>query len=137
MEEYRIELDSSKILVREKNSEYTIDLQERLLNFAADTLKFLSQLPYQKEFEVFRYQLSKSVTSIGANYEESQAGTFPEFRNRISICLREARETCYWYKLIKRVFGRESDLAKDIQPLLQEAKEISLIFGSISRKIKK
>lgn len=129
MEEYRIELDSSKILVREKNSDYAIDLQERLLDFAVDTLRFLSQLPYQKEYEVFRYQLSKLATSIGANYEESHAGTFPEFRNRIAICLREARETCYWYKLINRIFKTKSDITKKAKPLLQETKEISLILG--------
>jgi len=137
MIEYRVKFNKNKIRVQEKKSEYTFDLQERLLGFAANTIKFLSRLPYKKEYEVFRYQLSKSATSFGANYEESQAGTFPEFREYISICLREARETCYWFKLLNRIFESENDVVEKINPLLEEAGEISLIFGAISRKIKK
>ena len=32
-------------------------------------------LPKNKEYHVFRYQLSKSATSMGANYEEAQGLT--------------------------------------------------------------
>jgi four helix bundle protein len=63
-------------IVAEIEKTYKIDLEKRLLKFAIDTVKFLFLLPYIKEMEVFRIQLSKSSTSIGANYQESQAGTF-------------------------------------------------------------
>ena len=59
----------------EKNKE----LRERLLEFSVSVLKFLHTIPYRKEYDVLRYQLSKSATSIGANYEESQTSTYKEF----------------------------------------------------------
>jgi four helix bundle protein len=47
------------------------ELSERLFNFAVRTLKFLSKLPDKPELRIIRYQLSKSSTSSGANYEEA------------------------------------------------------------------
>lgn len=47
-------------------NEKNIELRERLLNFSVDILNFLKTFPYRKEYEVLRYQLSKSATSIGA-----------------------------------------------------------------------
>ena len=107
------------------------DLEERLLRFVVDTMKFLNTISYKKEYEVFKVQLSKSATSIGANYQESQATSPKEFVQRINICLREARETNYWYKIINKLDIGESKLRKD---LLNESKEIMLIFGSIHSK---
>ena len=47
------------------------------------------------------YQLAKSGTSEGANYEESQASQSKEdFYYKIGICLREARESNYWLRII-------------------------------------
>ena len=39
---------------------YKRDLEERLLEFAVGTIKFLKTLPYKKEYNVLRTQLSKS-----------------------------------------------------------------------------
>ncbi len=77
--------------MKEKGSKYAIDLKSRLFRFAVDTIKFLGTLPFKKEYDVFRYQLSKSATSMGANYEEAQ-GAFSkkEFASKIGICLNEA-----------------------------------------------
>jgi len=49
-------------------------LEMRLFEFAVRSIKFLRKLPNDPEFKVIRYQLIKSATSSGANYEESQAG---------------------------------------------------------------
>lgn len=51
---------------------YEKDLEERVFRFAVDTIKFINTIPYKKEYDVFRYQLSKSATSIGANYPPRQ-----------------------------------------------------------------
>lgn len=110
---------------------YERDLEERLLEFSVNTINFLKTIPYKKEYEVIRIQLSKSSTSIGANYQESQAGTSKEFKQRIQICLREARETNYWYRLISCLNIGDNKFCKE---LLQESKEIMLIFGSIATK---
>ena len=49
-----------------EKSHYKVDLDKRLLKFSVNTIRFLQTLPYKKEFEVFRSQLSKSATSVGA-----------------------------------------------------------------------
>ena len=59
-------------------------------------MKFLPDLPKTSEFNVIRYQLAKSSTSAGANYEESQAGSSKaDFNNKVRISLREMRESNY------------------------------------------
>ena len=52
-------------------NEETKNFKDRLFKFAVDTIKFLMALPNRREFDVFRNQLSKAATSMGANYEES------------------------------------------------------------------
>lgn len=51
----------------------TNELNERLFNFSVRTINFLEKLPNTPESKIIRYQLAKSSTSSGANYEESQA----------------------------------------------------------------
>ena len=143
--EYEVILQGEKLVVTEKGSKYGINLQERLLKFAIDIIKFLFLLPFVKEMEVFRFQLSKSGTSIGANYEESQAGTYNEFRSRIQICLRESKETNYFLRVLKGLELEKTDLkfkdktkyVSELRRLLKESFEIRKIFGSISTKTKK
>ena len=100
---YNIESKNGKLIISEKSTKYKNDLRERLVDFAVNTIMFLGTIPYKKEYEVFRYQLPKAATSIGANYEESQASTPKEFRAKVSISLRESRETCFWYKVINKL----------------------------------
>ena len=124
--------------INEHNVKYKIDLRKRLFGFAVNVIRLLMKLPYKKEFEVFRYQLSKSVTSIGANYEESQAGSKAEFRQKINICLREARETNYWLRLLKELLMTDkTEIMGSLENLIHESEEIQKIFGSISVKVKK
>jgi len=49
---------------------------------------------------------------------------------KIKICRREAKETCYWLRLLD-VGG---ELVKERQELSSEAKELMNIFGAILRK---
>jgi len=116
------------------NDKRNSDLRERLLDFSVRVLKFLSMLPYRKEYDVLRYQLSKSATSIGANYEESQSTTYKEFLQKIRISLREANETIYWLRIIDKL---EISTKEKINILVNEAIEISLILGSIASKADK
>ena len=57
---------------RKTKNEINIKIRERLITFSVDILNFLKTIPYRKECEVLRYQLSKSATSIGANYSPSE-----------------------------------------------------------------
>lgn len=73
------------------------DLGKRLFDFAVNCIKYLETIKETSEIRVFVYQLSKSSTSSGANYEESQASSSKaDFRNKIFISLKEMRESNYW-----------------------------------------
>lgn len=106
------------------------NLLERTFNFGVRTLKFLRKLPKEPEYSLIRYQLGKSSTSLGANYEESQAGSSkPDFKNKVKISLRETRETNYWLRILKAL---EVDVDKEeLNFLIQESLEIKRIFAAI------
>ena len=47
-------------------------IAERLFEFAVEVIKATRTLPRTKKYSVIKYQLVKSATSIGANYEEAK-----------------------------------------------------------------
>jgi len=104
------------------------DLRERLLVFSVNIFNFLRTIPYRREYDVIRFQLSKSATSVGANYEESQNCSYKEFIQKVRIALREANETLYWLNIINRLNIGDKD---QCQKIIGEAREIALILGSI------
>jgi four helix bundle protein len=80
---------------------------------------FIRTLPRDFEYNVIKLQLTKSSTSIGANYEESQAGSSKaDFKNKVRISLREARESNYWLRLIKALERSENE---QLESLIQES----------------
>lgn len=109
------------------------DLEDRIFNFAVEVIKFLKTLKHSEENNVIRYQLAKAATSIGANYEEAQ-GAFSrdDFKYKIGICLKEAKESNYWLRIIKTAGLSEGD---ELGYLINESTEIKNIFGSILKKI--
>jgi four helix bundle protein len=135
---YDIEFDiNNNLQVKERNNSYQIDLSTRLMDFSVDIIKFLGLIPLNKEYDVIKYQLSKAATSVGANYEESQAGSYSEFTHRIQISLREIRESHYWLKLIQKLkISQKQEYCEKLIALLKESEELKRIFGSISAKTK-
>lgn len=132
--EYKILKRDIGYLIRDVTNKYDIKLDERLFIFALDTFKLLGNLPYRREYDVFKQQLSRSATSMGANYEEAQgAYSRNEFASKIGICLKEAKETYYFLRLIYKL-----DIVKkiDCKRLLKEIDEIQKIFAAILLKVK-
>lgn len=81
---------------------------------------------------MFRNQLSKSGTSIGANYREANRSRSPkDFKNKIKISLGEANETDYWLEIIEELNWE----IKNLTDLRKEAKELLAIFTSIANKL--
>lgn len=76
-------------------------------------------------------QLVHSATSIGANYcEADEAESKKDFRHKIALCRKEARETRYWLRMLAKACPSEKSLARS---LWKEAKELHLIFCAIIR----
>jgi four helix bundle protein len=110
------------------------DLEERTQNFASELIGFVNVL--QKTItnvEIIR-QVTRSGTSIGANYiEANEALSKKDFANRVKICRKEAKETCYWLRLISI---RTEDEDRKRQAFAPEASELTKIFGAIVEKTK-
>lgn len=110
------------------------DLLKRTFNFGVNCLRFLRKLPNDPESKLIRFQLGKSSTSLGANYEESQAGSSKaDFKNKVKISLREARETIFWLRVLQELDGYNSE---EYQFLLKESTELKNIFASIVNNTK-
>jgi len=77
-------------------------------------------------------QLIKSGTSVGANYMEADcAESKKDFRHKISICRKEAKENRYWLRLIAKTIPEKKEEAR---VLWKEAHEFVLLFSSILKK---
>ncbi len=81
-----------------------------------------------KEY-VLSKQILRSGTSIGANIEEAIGGqSKKDFRAKIFISYKEARETHYWIRLIKDSELISRQLADS---LLEDCQELKKILSSI------
>jgi four helix bundle protein len=70
-------------------------------NFALKIVSLNKSLVSRNEY-VLSKQLLRSGTSIGANVEEAIGGiSKKDFRAKMSISYKEARETHYWLRLLK------------------------------------
>jgi len=109
------------------------DLGERTFNFAKRVITYVNKLPKtMSNIEVGR-QLIKSAGSTGANYIEAEESlSKKDFVMRIKISRKESKESRYWLRLSE---SREND-KKEKEELIQEATELTKIFGSIVEKSK-
>jgi len=107
------------------------DLQKRLFRFSVNVIKEVRNLPNSKEYQVISYQLLKSATAVGANYEEAQgAVSKADFSNKVGIALKEIRETNYWIRILIELSEKENTWQeKEI-----ESKELMNILGTIKMK---
>lgn len=111
------------------------DLEQRLFGFAVRVIQLIRTLPSTPEYSVIKYQLTKSATSSGANYEEAQAGSSKaDFTNKVRISLREMRESNYWLRILKDILPESN---QELEYLTQESKELKLILGSIIQKTRR
>ena len=110
------------------------DLEERTFKFAKDVIEFTKYLSKSiANIEIIK-QLVRSSGSVGANYiEANESLSKKDFVMRIKICRKEAKESCYWLKLLD---VNNKDLKNKKENLIQEATELMKIFGSILEKSK-
>ena len=117
-----------------KNSEFKVELEQRTKRFAVELLNFLYELPYNKVLGVLINQLTKSGTSIGANYREAnRAESKKDFNHKIGIVEKEASETVYWMELLMESNLLTEDQRSELKALSSESNELLALFSSISR----
>ncbi len=113
----------------EERRNVKFDLEERTGKFGSSVIEFARLIPKNAVTLPLVSQLVRSGTSVGANYcEADDAESRNDFKHKIGICKKEARETRHWLKMI---LVAESSLSSKAAPLIQEAKELNLIFNAI------
>jgi len=114
------------------NKEFSKELEKRTRRFAVRIIRLSTTLPNTPEGRVIRNQITKSGTSIGANYREAnRARSKADFKNKIKICESEASETQYWIEVIldtKWLSREEANID------YEECSELLAIFTSIGTK---
>lgn len=117
-----------------ENKEFAQQLEKRTKTFAITIIKLSSSLPNTPEGRVIRNQVTKSGTSIGANYREAnRSRSKADFSNKISIAESEASETAYWLEIIEELEWAENHKT---QIAMNEANELLAIFTSIGKNMK-
>ena len=113
----------------------TFDLEERTARFGEAVIDFVKLLPKNQVNSVLISQITRSGTSIGANYMEADAAeSKKDFRHKIALCKKEAKETKHWLRMIARANPNKK---AECKKLWSEAQELTLIFSSILSPKKK
>lgn len=116
-------------------NEKKYDLEERTRKFGQNIILFCKKVPRNPINDPLISQLVRSGTSVGANYcEADNAESRNDFKHKIGICKKEARETKHWLNII---ITAEPSLESFAKTLSQEAKELNLIFNAIVNSTKK
>jgi len=103
------------------------DLEERLLEYAAQIVRLVEMLPNTRAGNHVANQLLRSGTSPLPNHGEAEgAESRNDFIHKLGICHKELRESRRWLLLIKRVpLLKQCDL---LEATLQETEELLRIF---------
>ncbi len=109
------------------------DLIERTAKFGEEVIKFCKLIPRGPITDPLINQIVKCGTSTGANYcEADDAESKADFKHKIGICKKEAKEATHFLRMISIAVP---ELSEKSLSLNQEAKELNLIFNAIYRKV--
>ena len=111
------------------------NLEERTYQFAKRVRIFLKKIPRTISNIEDGKQLARSSGSVGANYiEANESLSKKDFKMRVKISKKEAKESRYWLRLIDTRNSKETNKERD--NLINESTELMKIFGSILEKTK-
>ena len=111
------------------------DLEDRTANFAKKVRELIKHLKKTLSNIEDGKQVVRSSGSVGANYiEANEALSKKDFKMRIKICRKEAKESRYWLRLLD--LEKNPELKPECNSLVQESTELMNIFGAILQKSK-
>lgn len=110
-------------------------VNDRLINFAVRMIHLSQYLRNKHKEYNLANQVLRSGTSIGANYEEACGSiTKADYIAKMSISLKEARETRYWIVIFHKANMLENNL---FQSLYDDCNMIVHILGKTIRTAQK
>ena len=108
----------------------TYDLEERTFQYAKRVREFIKKLPRTISNIKDCGQLADASGSVGANYiEANESLGKKDFLMHVRISLKEAKESRYRLRMVDT--GNSTNLESERKLLIQEATELTSIFGSI------
>jgi len=121
--------------ISDKVESYGNPVLEKSFRFGVRIVKYYSsKINTNYHYKDLFRQLLRSGTSIGANISEAQeAASKKDFINKLSIALKESRETEYWLKLFK-----ELSIIEDLEfnNLYNDCQELIRLLVSILKKLR-
>ena len=118
------------------SKEWKKNFLDRLLKFSVSVVNLSNQLPKTPAGFAIASQFIRSGTSIGANIEEAQdASSAKDFVQKLSISLREAKETNYWLRIMQmtEMISKE----KTSRVILECGEIIAILTSSVKSSKKK
>ena len=109
----------------------TYDLKDRLLEFSVRVMDVVEALPNSRVGNHVAGQLIRCGTSPAANYNEAiSAESRNDFLHKLSVALKELRETAFWLEVTRR--RNLIKPAARLEPLIKECGElIAIVAASI------
>ena len=118
--------------VKDNNGHHPFDLEERTAKFGEAVVRFSKKIPRDPGNNRLINQIVGCGTSIGANYvEATESLSKKDFKCSVSRCVKEAKETKYFLRMIAT---SEPSLAQQARDLYRESHELHMIFAAIYRK---
>ncbi|MFV0267196.1 MAG: four helix bundle protein [Draconibacterium sp.] len=115
--------------------EYKIQIRDRLKMFALKILQLSEMIPNSERGRILNNQLTKSGTSVYANYRAALRGrSKAEFFSKLSIVVEEADETEMWLDLMMDSGILNNTFTKEVH---SESMELLKILASMRKRVSK
>ena len=112
---------------------FKIEVRERLRVFTLKILELSERFPKTPRANVINYQLTKSGTSVYANYRAALRGrSKAEFFSKLSISVEEADETEMWLELCISSGILTNDFIKNLH---KESLELVKILSNMRKNV--
>ena len=116
------------------STDRAVKMEQRLINFCVDIIKMTNQLPKTYVGQHLSRQILRSGSAPALLYGEARgAESRKDFRHKLSIVLKELRETSINLRII-----HQADLLNDdhLNKLLRENNELISIYVTTVKKLK-
>lgn len=109
------------------------ELKIRTKKFSISILNLIEVLPNKVATRVISNQISRSATSVGANYRAvCRSRSDKEFVSKMNIVLEEADETLFWLEIIMEMNWMDCE---EVKKIWKEGNELTSIFVSSLKTI--
>ena len=116
------------------DANFNEQFRNRSRALAMDICKWLEQLPKKDSLYYLKGQITRSGTSIAANFRAaSRARSAQEYYAKLCIVVEECDETLFWLEFIAEMYSLKNE---KISFLLKETSELLAVFTTTKKKLK-